>query len=254
MREVEEMTRKRIAPNPKPTQRPATRRAPARAAVKAPKPIPKVDIVYRPLSQLRPYTNNPRDNSEAIQAVRNAIREFGFLVPIVIDSNFEIAAGHTRYAAAQAEGMEEVPTIMADHLTEAQIRAFRVSDNKVAEIAKWNQEVLAIEMTEIMASGISMAELGFTQEEIDCLADMVADDCLSAGTAIADDNDGRAPATTATPRAPANTRMVIGEFVLFVPTATVYKPWAAMIRTENEFNAEAILENLKQRLGIDQFE
>lgn len=209
-----------------------------------------IRIVYRDLDELVPYNRNPRDNAQAVPVIQKAIREFGFLVPIVVGSDNVIAAGHTRYLAAKAEGMTSVPTITADHLTPAQLQAFRVSDNKVSEIAKWNTEYLAMEMAEIVASGIDMASLGFTENEIDCLADMVSDDCLSAGSAVQEPED---TPNTVNPRSPANTRLVIGEFVLFI-RAEVYKRWAAAVRTENEFNAEAINIELKRRLGIEEFD
>ena len=83
------------------------------------------------LSDIHPYARNPRKNDEAVKNVAASIREFGFLVPLVIDRNHEIVAGHTRYKAAKSLGMKEVPCVIADELTEEQIRAFRLADNKV---------------------------------------------------------------------------------------------------------------------------
>ena len=92
------------------------------------------------LSDIHPYARNPRKNDEAVKNVAASIREFGFLVPLVIDRNHEIVAGHTRYKAAKSLGMKEVPCVIADELTEDQIRAFRLADNKVSEAAQWDMD------------------------------------------------------------------------------------------------------------------
>ena len=118
-----------------------------------------MNIVYKQLAELRPYENNPRDNEAAIPYVKNSIKEFGFKVPIVIDSDDVIIAGHTRYAAATELGMSEVPCIVADDLTEEQVNAFRLVDNKTYEASKWDIEKLAEELDSIM--GIEMEDFGF---------------------------------------------------------------------------------------------
>lgn len=116
-------------------------------------------IVYKPISELKEYENNPRRNDEAVKYVANSIREFGFKVPIVIDSNDIIVAGHTRVKACYELGITEVPCIIADDLTEEQIRAFRLADNKTAEIAGWDFSKLELEMDDI---NLDMSEFGFT--------------------------------------------------------------------------------------------
>jgi len=98
------------------------------------------------ISDLKEYENNPRDNEAAIEAVANSIKEFGFKVPIIVDKNNIIIAGHTRYKAAKHLGLTEVPCIIADDLTDEQIKAFRLADNKVGEIASWNLDKLALEL------------------------------------------------------------------------------------------------------------
>lgn len=95
-------------------------------------------MVYKNVDELIPYINNPRDNENAVDAVASSIKNFGFKVPIVIDSENEIVNGHTRLKAAKKLGIEEVPCIVADDLSEAQIKAFRLADNKVSELADWN--------------------------------------------------------------------------------------------------------------------
>ena len=103
-------------------------------------------IKNRKLAELTPYPNNPRINDGAVEAVANSIREFGFLVPIVVDKSGVIVAGHTRYKAATVLGMTEVPTIEAENLTKKQIQAYRLADNKTAEIAEWDFDKLKAEL------------------------------------------------------------------------------------------------------------
>lgn len=115
-------------------------------------------IIYKKLDELTPYKNNPRNNDGAVGAVAASIREFGFKVPIVIDANGEIIAGHTRLKAAKKLGLSEVPCIIADDLTPDQIKAFRLADNKTAELADWDIELLQIELDDIK---LDMSEFGF---------------------------------------------------------------------------------------------
>ena len=110
------------------------------------------------LSDIHPYARNPRKNDEAVKNVAASIREFGFLVPLVIDRNHEIVAGHTRYKAAKSLGMKEVPCVIADELTEDQIKAFRLADNKVSEAAQWDMDLLPLELADIV---MPMTDFGF---------------------------------------------------------------------------------------------
>lgn len=121
-----------------------------------------MQITYRKLSELKLYRNNPRKNEQAVDAVAHSIREFGFKVPAIIDKNGEIIAGHTRYKAAKKLGMEEIPCIIADDLTEEQIRAFRLADNKVGEMAGWDFNILDEELEKI--AYIDMEQFGFEKE------------------------------------------------------------------------------------------
>ena len=124
------------------------------------------------VSVLQEYENNPRNNEEAIKAVANSIKEFGFKVPIVITSDNVIIAGHTRLKASVSLGLKEVPCIVADDLSEAQIKAFRLADNKTAELATWDLSKLEQELSEI---DMDMLQFGF--EEMDeLLPDNAADD------------------------------------------------------------------------------
>lgn len=118
-----------------------------------------MNIQMLKLSDIKPYENNPRKNNEAVKYVAQSIKEFGFKVPIVIDKNNVIIAGHTRYKAAKRLKMKEVPTIIADDLTDEQVKAFRLADNKVAEKAEWNFDLLPLEINDIF--DIDMGAFGF---------------------------------------------------------------------------------------------
>lgn len=118
----------------------------------------RVQVIEKLLGELTPYENNPRNNDEAVPYVANSIREFGFKVPIVIDSDGVIIAGHTRYKAAHSLGMDTVPCIVADDLTPDQVRAFRIADNKVAEMAEWDENLLGLEISEV---DLDMGDFGF---------------------------------------------------------------------------------------------
>ena len=123
-------------------------------------------IEYKQLDELREYENNPRNNENAVAAVAASIKEFGFKVPIVIDAAGVIIAGHTRAKAAARLGLSSVPCIIADDLTEEQIRAFRLADNKTGELAGWDFEKLEAELAEL--SSMDMSEFGFiTSDDVD---------------------------------------------------------------------------------------
>jgi ParB-like chromosome segregation protein Spo0J len=113
-------------------------------------------IEARKLSELKPYPHNPRINDQGVDAVANSIREFGFLVPVVLDREDVIVAGHTRAKAAAKLGMEEVPTVKAADLTPAQIKAFRIADNKTADLSTWDLDLLPEELAELKAEDFDL--------------------------------------------------------------------------------------------------
>lgn len=117
-----------------------------------------MEILNKKIDEIIPYENNPRNNDEAVDYVAKSIEEFGFKVPIVIDKNNVIVTGHTRLKASKKLGLEEVPCILADDLTDEQIKAFRLADNKVSEYATWNDDLLDIELDDL---DIDMSEFGF---------------------------------------------------------------------------------------------
>lgn len=125
----------------------------------------KIEIVYKNVDELREYENNPRNNEKAVAAVAASIELAGFKVPIVIDGNGVIVAGHTRVKAAKRLGMQTVPCIVADDLTDEQIRAFRLADNKVSEQASWDFGKLDAELEALAAAGMDMTAFGFADAD-----------------------------------------------------------------------------------------
>ena len=118
----------------------------------------KLKIEYIPVEKLKPYGNNPRKNDAAVDKVAASIKEFGFHVPIVIDKNKEIVCGHTRLKAAKKLKLKEIPCVTADDLTDEQIKAYRLADNKVSEFADWDDELLDLELDDI---DLDMEQFGF---------------------------------------------------------------------------------------------
>ena len=125
----------------------------------------KLKIVYKKLNDLKPYENNPRLNDGAVDAVAKSIEEFGFKVPIVIDKDGVIVAGHTRLKAAKQLAIDEVPCIIADDLSDEELKAFRLADNKVSELAGWDWDKLETELDQLQDLDIDMEEFGFEGDE-----------------------------------------------------------------------------------------
>lgn len=117
-----------------------------------------MNIINIDLKNIKQYEKNPRKNDEAVGPVAESIKEFGFKCPIIVDKNNVIVAGHTRYKAAKQLKLKEVPCIVADDLTEEQIKAFRLADNKVGEIAEWDFDLLNMELEDI---SFDMSSFGF---------------------------------------------------------------------------------------------
>lgn len=105
-----------------------------------------MQIIEKNIDALKEYENNPRNNAAAVDKVAESIREFGFNVPIIIDKDNVIVAGHTRKKAAKKLGIQKVPCVLVDHLTPEQVKAFRLADNRVAEYATWDFQKLDLEL------------------------------------------------------------------------------------------------------------
>jgi hypothetical protein len=136
-------------------------------------------VGMRPIASLKPYPRNPRTHSnKQVRQIAESIRTFGFNNPVLIDRNEEIIAGHGRVEAAKLLGLESVPTIRLEHLSETEKRAYILADNKLAESAGWDREILAIELQNLieMETDFSITATGFEIAEIDGLMEVLADD------------------------------------------------------------------------------
>lgn len=163
-------------------------------------------IIDKPIDELIPYANNPRQNDDAVFAVANSISNFGFKVPVVVDKDNVIVCGHTRYKAAQKLGLKTIPCIIADDLTPEQIKAFRLADNKTAELADWDMSKLEEEL-QVLANDFDMEDFGFKELE-----------ALDEPSEIADDDFDDAPPEE--PKAKRGDLYQLGEHRLLCGDAT----------------------------------
>jgi len=124
-----------------------------------------------PIAKVKPYEKNPRINDGAVEAVAKSLEEFGFRQPIVVDTEGVIVCGHTRYKAALELGLEKVPVHVAKDLSPEQIKAYRIADNKSAELAEWDFDLLPIELGELQGLDFDLALLGFDEDELAGLLD-----------------------------------------------------------------------------------
>ena len=118
-----------------------------------------MNIIIKKISEITPHENNPRKNDQAVKAVANSIKEFGWQQPLVITEDGIIIIGHTRFKAAKSLEMDEVPCVIASDLTDEQIKALRLADNKVGELAEWDEALLNIELDELL--DFDMSDFGF---------------------------------------------------------------------------------------------
>lgn len=128
-----------------------------------------MEVIDKNIEELKPYKNNPRNNTGSVKWVKESIKRFGFLVPMIIDKNNVIVAGHTRRKAALELGMKTVPCVIAEDLTEEEVKALRLADNKVAEKSKWDNDKLFEEITDII--NIDMENFGFDLDDISLMKD-----------------------------------------------------------------------------------
>lgn len=142
-----------------------------------------MNIIEVDIGLLQPYERNPRYNDQAVDAVAKSIELYGWHSPIIVDADYVIIAGHTRLKAAEQLGLEKVPCIVADHLSEELVKAYRIADNKLAEIATWNYEALQIELASLEDAGVDMSLLDF---EIVDLSAPIEEDVAQDGETDAD--------------------------------------------------------------------
>lgn len=137
------------------------------------------ELKWEPIKSIRPYEKNPRRNDEAVDAVAASIREFGWQQPIVVDRDGVIIAGHTRYKAAKKLKCDTVPVVVADDLTEDQVKAYRLADNKTGELAEWDTALLDEELAGI--GQLDMSQFGFEDapnSEVETVSDIEEDNYI----------------------------------------------------------------------------
>lgn len=139
------------------------------------------------IQDVKPYPNNPRNNDSGVDAVANSIKEFGWQQPIVVDKDNVIIVGHTRYKAAKKLGMKEVPVVIASNLSDEQVRAYRLADNKTGELTDWDDDLLDSELDDIL--DIDMTDFGFDLDDSDEMStfDKVMSHPNEDGHTLADD-------------------------------------------------------------------
>jgi len=125
-----------------------------------------LQIEFWPIGQVREYERNPRVNDGAVDAVAASIKEFGFKVPVIVDREGVLIAGHTRLRAARKLGLAEIPVIRADDLTTAQVQALRLADNQCASLSEWNYDLLPIELADLQGMNYDLNLLGFSADEL----------------------------------------------------------------------------------------
>ena len=148
------------------------------------------------LSEIVPYDRNPRFNDDAVDAIAKSIAEFGFLNPIVVDSNYVIICGHTRFKAAQKLGLVTVPVIVADNLSEDQVKAYRIADNKTSELATWDYGQLVQEIRDLEEQNYDLSNLGFSDDVLNDILSHDEEDFLVSGETPPDalpEMDGEEP-------------------------------------------------------------
>lgn len=128
-----------------------------------------MEIIQMNIADVKPYDRNPRINDNAVEAVAESIKEFGWRSPIVVDENHVIICGHTRLLSAKRLGLDTVPVHVAKGLTPEQVKAYRIADNKTGEIAEWDYDLLPLELADLQMADFDLSLLGFNAAELDSL-------------------------------------------------------------------------------------
>ena len=148
-----------------------------------------MNIKMTNIDEIRPYQKNPRINDKAVDAVANSLKAFGWRQPLVVDNDGVIICGHTRWKAAKKLGLAKVPVHVAKDLTAEQIKAYRIADNKTADLAEWDMELLPIELGELRDMGFEMDLIGFSDAEMASLLEPVTNEGLTDEDAIPEPPD-----------------------------------------------------------------
>lgn len=195
----------------------------------------KVELT--PIDQVIPYARNPRINAHAIEKVAASIKEFGFRQPIVTDKEMVIVVGHVRFEAAKRLGLKKVPVHVATELTPEQIKAYRITDNRVGEESEWDKALLQLEITELDDASYDTEMLGFNAEELKEIQASL--EALEDG--FGEDEAGEIEEADTTAR--------IGSYS-FTIEREPYLEWLEKLKQEVGFEKKDILAELKKRLGL----
>jgi len=159
-------------------------------------------VVQTPISDLKPYANNNRvHTAKSVDKLKASVAKFGFVTPILLDAKSVIIAGHGRYIAAKALGLKSAPTVVADHLSEAEVRALRIADNKLAALSEWDEAALQIELPDLMDLSVDgnldfdLDIIGFEVPEIDIIIGGASETAEDPPETVEDPDIGK-PAVT----------------------------------------------------------
>ena len=183
-------------------------------------------IEHWPTSRLIPYARNPRKNDHAVEQMASAIRDFGFRIPIIAKSTGEICDGHLRYKAALRLGLEKVPVILADDLTETQIKAFRILANRSATWADWDEDLLRLELEELKLDDFDLALTGFDADEL--LEIMAGEETITEGNT----DEDAAPEVPITPVSKPGDVWLMGQHRLLCGDSTDVASYDTLLGTE----------------------
>jgi DNA modification methylase len=186
----------------------------------------EIKFEHWPTSRLTPYARNPRKNDHAVEQMAGAIREFGFRLPIVAKSTGEICDGHLRYKAALHLGLEQVPVILADDLTETQIKAFRILVNRSATWADWDEDLLRLELEELKLDDFDLALTGFDDDEL--LEIMAGEETTTEGNT----DEDAAPEVPVTPVSKPGDVWLMGQHRLLCGDSTDAASYDTLLGTE----------------------
>ncbi len=182
-----------------------------------------LQMEHWPLSRLLPYARNPRVNDPAVDRMAGVIREFGFRMPCVAKSTGELIDGHLRLKAAYKLGLETVPVVLADELSDTQIKAFRLLANRSATWAEWDEELLGLELTELQDAGFDLGLTGFNADEWESL--IAGEPASKTGQT----DDDAAPETPEAPVSRLGDVWVLGEHTLLCGDATLADSYTALL-------------------------
>ncbi|WP_424894933.1 DNA modification methylase [Tepidimonas sp. HKU79] len=183
-------------------------------------------LEHWPTSRLIPYARNPRKNDHAVEQMASAIRDFGFRIPIIAKSTGEICDGHLRYKAALHLGLEQVPVILADDLTETQLKAFRILVNRSATWADWDEDLLRLELEELKLDDFDLALTGFDADEL--LEIMAGEETTTEGNT----DEDAAPEVPVRPVSKPGDVWIMGQHRLLCGDATDPASYDTLLGTE----------------------